>query len=167
MPGTGTPEPDRGFWVRLGAAAGIGLLVGAFLLTRIGGEDAGPAGTVGASTSSTSTPRPGSTSPGPASSTAPPPPVSSTPPPSPSPTRTQKPPTLAFTVRYASYITVRVPGGRVLVSRLFKKGDTAAFDAKVLEVTNGRPNAVRFVVNGKPHKPGPADRPETFTVRRR
>jgi hypothetical protein len=37
----------------------------------------------------------------------------------------------------------------------------------VLQVVNGRPTAVRFTVNGKPRKPGPAEQPETFTVRRR
>jgi hypothetical protein len=66
-----------------------------------------------------------------------------------------------------SYITVRVPGGRTLVSKLFRKGQKRSFDQKVLEVVNGRPSAVRFTVNGKPRKPGPADEPETFVVRRR
>jgi hypothetical protein len=70
-------------------------------------------------------------------------------------------------VKRDSYITVRVPGGRTLVSRLFAPGDKRSFDGKVLQVVNGRPTAVRFTVNGKPRDPGPADQPETFTVRRR
>lgn len=53
------------------------------------------------------------------------------------------------------------------MSRLFSKGQQRSFDQKVLEVVNGRPTAVDFTVNGKPRKPGPADQPETFTVRRR
>ena len=65
-----------------------------------------------------------------------------------------------------SYITVRIPGGRTLVSQAFPKGAKRSFDNKVLQVVNGRPSAVRFVVNGKPRKPGPAIEPETFTVRR-
>ena len=43
----------------------------------------------------------------------------------------------------------------------------AKADQRVLEVVNGRPSAVVFTVNGKRRKPGPADEPETFTVRRR
>ena len=70
-------------------------------------------------------------------------------------------------MRYPAYITVRVPGGRTLVSKLFKTGAKASFDQKVLQVVNGRPQAVRFVVNGKPRKPGNPDRAETFTVRRK
>ena len=55
-------------------------------------------------------------------------------------------------MRYPAYITVRVPGGRTLVSKLFKSGAKASYDQKVLQVVNGRPQAVRFVVNGKPRK---------------
>jgi hypothetical protein len=62
---------------------------------------------------------------------------------------------------------VRVPGGVTLVSKLFKKGAHASYDKKVLQVVNGRPDAVRFVVNGKPRKPGPSGQTEVFTVRRR
>jgi hypothetical protein len=69
-------------------------------------------------------------------------------------------------VHYPAYITVRVPGGRTLVSKLFKAGAKASYDQKVLQVVNGRPQAVRFVVNGKPRKPGPSGQTETFTVRR-
>jgi hypothetical protein len=60
-----------------------------------------------------------------------------------------------------------VPGGRTIVSRLFQPGAKRSFDAEVLQVVNGRPGAVRFMVNGRPREPGPADQPETFTVRRR
>ena len=34
-------------------------------------------------------------------------------------------------------------------------------------MVNGRPQAVRFVVNGKARKQGPPDQTETFTVRRK
>ena len=70
-------------------------------------------------------------------------------------------------MRYPAYITVRVPGGRTLVSKVFKSGAKASFDQKVLQVVNGRPEAVRFVVNGKARKQGPPDQTETFTVRRK
>ncbi|MDQ1598874.1 MAG: hypothetical protein QOD68_348 [Actinomycetota bacterium] len=159
VPGTGTPEPDRGFWVRLAVAAVVVLLVGGYFLTRGGGDDqvgtaTGPTSTPSASSSGTSS---GSSSPAPATTT-----VS----PTPSPSKSARPPTLAFTVRYPAYITVRVPGGPTLVSKLFKTGAKASYDQKVLQVVNGRPQAVRFVVNGKPRKPGPSGQTETFTVRR-
>ncbi len=62
---------------------------------------------------------------------------------------------------------MRVPGGVTLVSKLFKAGSKASYDKKVLQVVNGRPDAVRFVVNGKPRKPGPSGQTEVFTVRRK
>jgi hypothetical protein len=160
VPGTGTPEPDRGFWVRLAVAAVAVLLVGGYFLTRGGGDDqvgtaTGPTSTPSASSSGTSSGS--SSSPAPATT-----PVS----PTPSPSTSARPPTLAFTVHYPAYITVRVPGGRTLVSKLFKAGAKASYDQKVLQVVNGRPQAVRFVVNGKPRKPGPSGQTETFTVRR-
>lgn len=162
VPGTGTPEPDRGFWVRIAVAAVAVLLVGGYFLTRGGGDDQvgtanGPTSTPSATSSGTISGSSSSSSPAPATTT-----VS----PTPSPTKTARPPTLAFTVRYPAYITVRVPGGRTLVSRLFKAGAKASYDQKVLTVVNGRPQAVRFVVNGKPRKPGPSGQTEVFTVRR-
>jgi hypothetical protein len=160
VPGTGTPEPDRGFWVRLAVAAVVVLLVGGYFLTRGGGDDQ-----VGTATGPTSTPSASSsgTSSGSSSSPAP---ATTTVSPTPSPSKSARPPTLAFTVRYPAYITVRVPGGPTLVSKLFKTGAKASYDQKVLQVVNGRPQAVRFVVNGKPRKPGPSGQTETFTVRR-
>jgi RodZ C-terminal domain len=160
VPGTGTPEPDRGFWVRLAVAAVVVLLVGGYFLTRGGGDDkvdttSGPTSTPSATSSGSS----GGSSSSPAPATT----ILS---PTPSPTKTARPPTLAFTVRYPAYITVRVPGGRTLVSKLFKTGAKATYDQKVLQVVNGRPQAVRFVVNGKPRMPGPSGQTETFTVRR-
>ena len=161
VPGTGTPEPDRGFWVRLVVGAVVVLLAGSWWLLR------GDGGEVGTAADGTSSPTATSSSgPGPAASTIPP----ASPSPSPSPsasTKTARPPTLAFTVRYPAYITVRVPGGSTLVSKLFKSGAKASFDQKVLQVVNGRPRAVRFVVNGKVRKQGPVGQTETFTVRRR
>ena len=161
-PGTGTPEPDRGFWVRL-AVAGLALvLVGGYVLLRAtgSGDDDGTVGTAAGPSPRSSSSAPSTTaSPSPAASS----PASSTP----APTKTKRPPTLSFTVRRAAYITVRVPGGVTLVSKLFPKGATRSFDKKVLQVVNGRPDAVRFVVNGKPRKPGPSGQTEIFTVRRK
>jgi hypothetical protein len=131
------------------------LLVGGYFLTRGGGDDQ-----VGTATGPTTTPSATGSSSGPAPATT----IVS---PTPSPTKAGRPPTLAFTVRYPAYITVRVPGGRTLVSKLFKSGAKATYDQKVLQVVNGRPQAVRFVVNGKPRKPGPSGQTEVFTVRRR
>ena len=160
VPGTGTPEPDRGFWIRIAVAAVTVLLVGGYFLTRGGGDDQ-----VGTATGPTSTPSATSSGQisGSGTSSAPATTIVS---PTPSPTKTARPPTLAFTVRYPAYITVRVPGGRTLVSKLFKSGAKASYDQKVLTVVNGRPQAVRFVVNGKPRKPGPSGQTEVFTVRR-
>ena len=160
VPGTGTPEPDRGFWIRIAVAAVAVLLVGGYFLTRGGGDD--QVGTAAGPTSTPSATSSGSIS-GSSSSPAPATTIVS---PTPSPTRTARPPTLAFTVRYPAYITVRVPGGRTLVSKLFQSGAKASYDQRVLTVVNGRPQAVRFVVNGKPRKPGPSGQTEVFTVRR-
>jgi hypothetical protein len=161
VPGTGTPEPDRGFWVRLAVASVVVLLVGGFFLTRGGGEDQ-----VGTASGPTTTPSGASSGPSSGSSSSPAP-ATTIVSPTPSPTKAGRPPTLAFTVRYPAYITVRVPGGRTLVSKLFKSGAKASYDQKVLQVVNGRPRAVRFVFNGKPRKPGPSGQTEVFTVRRR
>lgn len=158
QPGTGTPEPDSGFWVRLGAGAVAVLLVGGWWVVSRDDDPvrtAGPGGSAGTTRSS------------PTSSSGTPTPASSSASPSPSTSPTKRPPTLTLAVRRDSYITVRVPGGQTLVSKLFRAGAKRSFDNKVLQVVNGRPSAVRFTVNGKPRKPGPADEPETFTVRRR
>lgn len=163
VPGSGEPTPDRGFWVRLTAVLVAAVLVAAFALTR--GDGDGTTGTTastpGAATSGSKPPPDTST----ASSTSPA--GSAAPTTSAAPSPAERPPTLSFVVKRPSYITVRVPGGRTLVSRLFTEGQRRNFDQKVLEVVNGRPSAVEFTVNGKPRKPGPADQPETFTVRRR
>jgi hypothetical protein len=153
QPGTGAPTPDTGFWVRLGAAAVAVLLVGGWWLSTRSGDD--DVRTAGPRSSTTNSP---AGSPTAASASASP---------SASPSPTVRPPTLSFVVKRKSYITVRIPGGRTLVSRLFPAGARRSFDAKVLQVVNGRPSAVRFLVNGKPREPGPASQPETFTVRRR
>jgi hypothetical protein len=143
-------------------AAVVVVLVGGFFVVRqLGGGSNDGVGTAGST--------PGSSV---SQSTTPPttpPPATTTPPPSPTatPSPTGKPPTVAFTVvGTSSYITVRIPGGATLVSRLFHHGDKRSFDAKTLTVVNGRPSAVRFVVNGKPRKPGPSTRTEIFTVHR-
>jgi hypothetical protein len=166
QPGTGAPTPDSGFWVRV-AAAGVVLVVAlVWWVSSRGADD--PVTTTGpdrspspsASATSPSAPAaPSSTSTSPSASPSPSPSASAEP--------TERPPLLAFAVRRRSYITVRVPGGRTIVSRLFLPGARRTFDAEVLQVVNGRPSAVRFVVNGRPREPGPADQPETFTVRRR
>jgi hypothetical protein len=165
-PGTGTPEPDRGFWVRLAVAAVVLVLVGGYAAQRLTGDDGGTVETSGqpsASTTPSTTSSSAPAGPGSSSPAASPSASSSTPAASP----TKRPPTLAFTVKYPAYITVRVPGGVTLVSKLFKAGAKASYDKKVLQVVNGRPDAVRFVVNGKPRKPGPSGQTEVFTVRRK
>ena len=166
-PGTGTPEPDRGFWVRLAVAGVLIVLVGGYVALRLTGGDDGTVETAGQptasstpSTSSRSAAAPSSSSPAASPSAT----ASSS---SPAATPTKRPPTLAFTVKYPAYITVRVPGGVTLVSKLFKAGAKATYDKPVLQVVNGRPDAVRFVVNGKPRKPGPSGQTEVFTVRRK
>lgn len=161
QPGSGAPTPDTGFWVRFAAVGVVAVLLLGWWLTSRGGDQ--PVTTTSPDRTSTpsasSTPAPASTSPSPSETSSAGSSASSAGP-------TKRPPLLAFTVRRKSYITVRVPGGRTIVSRLFPAGAERTFDAKVLQVVNGRPSAVRFVVNGKPRKPGPADQPETFTVRR-
>lgn len=162
-PGTGAPEPDRGFWVRLGAGAMVVLLVGGFLVTRLTGGGSTDDVRTAAQATRRASEQP--TTPSPAAVSSSPDPSAAQP--SPSPTSTRQPPTLEFTVRYPAYITVRIPGGRTLVSKLFAKGARRSFDAKVLQVVNGRPDAVRFVVNGTPRTPGPSGQTEIFTVRRK
>jgi hypothetical protein len=163
QPGTGAPTPDTGFWVRIAAAGVVLVLALAWWVSSQGGDD--PVTTTGRTTSSPAA----STNPSPSATSAP---TSASPSGSPSSSPsasaapTKRPPLLAFTVKRKSYITVRVPGGRTIVSRLFQPGAKRSFDAEVLQVVNGRPSAVRFVVNGRPREPGPADQPETFTVRR-
>ncbi len=144
--------------MRLVAGAVVVLLVGGWWLVSRDDDPvrtANPGGSGGSSgqssTSASSSPTPATTSASPL----------------PSPSSTKRPPTLQFVVKRKSYITVRVPGGVTLVSRLFKPGSRRSFDNKVLQVVNGRPTAVTFTVNGTPRKPGPAEQPETFTVRRR
>lgn len=159
-PGTGAPAPDRGFWARAGVAGLALLLVGGYLLTRGGDDDV--------STAPGASPTADRPSPSASATVAPSPSPSASPSAAaPSPSKAERAPTLAFLVLRDSYITVRVPGGETLVSKIFHKGQQRRFDEKVLQVVNGRPAAVRFTVNGKPRKPGPADAPETFTVRRR
>lgn len=145
------------------AVAGVAaLLVASYVLTR--GDD--PVTT--AEQSPPRTPAPTETaSPSPTATTTEAAATSTSASAAPTPTATTRPPTLRFVVRRASYITVRVPGGRTLVSKSFRKGAERSFDQKRLEVVNGRPSAVTFFVNGTKRKPGPADEPETFTVRRR
>lgn len=161
-PGTGTPEPDRGFWVRLAVAAVVVALVGGYLALRL--TDGGD-GTVETARKPTSSGSPAASSSGATPSSSSPAPSASSSTPAAPPTK--RPPTLSFTVKYKAYITIRVPGGVTLVSKLFKKGAHASYDKKVLQVVNGRPDAVRFVVNGKPRKPGPSGQTEVFTVRRK
>ncbi|MGH8940505.1 MAG: DUF4115 domain-containing protein [Actinomycetes bacterium] len=139
------------------------LLVVAYVLTRDDGDGVTTAGKA-RSSRSPSTPAAQSPTSAPATTTPTPSQSATT---SPSGTATKHPPTLSFVVLRNSYITVRVPGGRTLVSRVFRKGQRRTFDHKRLQVVNGRPSAVRFTVNGKPRKPGTPTEPETFTVGRR
>jgi uncharacterized protein DUF4115 len=165
-PGSGSPEPDRGFWVRLAVAAVVLVLVGGYAVLRLTGGDGGDVETARQPTAG-STPSASSSAAAAPSSSSPPATPSASASSTPAASPTKRPPTLAFTVKYPAYITVRVPGGVTLVSKLFKAGAKASYDKKVLEVVNGRPDAVRFVVNGKPRKPGPSGQTEVFTIRRR
>ena len=181
MPGSGAPEPDRGFWVRIAVAAVAAVLVLGFVATKLLGGGGDTSTTDAASPSASTSTSTGTSVGGPSGSAtegSPPAPAtvtssptvsaaaSSTASPSPSPSTTKRPPTLSLTVLSRTYITIRVPGGRTLDSKIFGAGATATYDQKVLEVVNGRPAGVRFLVNGTPHKPGPATKPETFTARR-
>jgi hypothetical protein len=142
--------------VRLGAAVVAVVLVGAWFLTRGDDGEVGTEARPGSTASTPPTTTPAAATPGPTGSN-----------PTPVATTTERPPTLAFRVLRNAYITIRVPGGRTLVSKLFRKGASRTFDQKVLQVVNGRPSAVRFTVNGEPRKPGAADETEVFTVRRK
>lgn len=161
-PGTGTPAPDTGFWVRLGTALVVVALLLTYVLLR-GGDDTQTTTRPGGQQMSAPAPSPAASTRAPASESGSP--ASTTA--SPSPRPATRPPTLRFEVRRATYITVRVPGGRTLVSRLFTKGQRRSFDQKVLQVVNGRPSAVDMYVNGKLRKPGPPTQVDVFTVRRR
>jgi cytoskeletal protein RodZ len=155
--------------VRVGVLGVVVVLVGTYLLTRGGGDDVTTATPKTSRTATASASASASSPPGesPAAATdSPTPSETASPSESASPSSTERPPTLAFRVLRPSYITVRVPGGRTLVSKVFRKGQSRTFDQKTLQVVNGRPSAVRFTVNGKPRKPGPPEQPETFTVRR-
>jgi hypothetical protein len=144
-------------------AAVVIVLVGGFFVERQLGGSGDDVTTKPPHPSPSSPSTPATTSPASPAVTTSSPPAS----PSSSPTSTRKPATVAFTVvGSSSYITVRIPGGATLVSRLFHHGDKRSFDAKTLTVVNGRPSAVRFLVNGKPRKPGPSTQTEIFTVHR-
>ena len=172
VPGSGRAEPDRGFWARVAVGALVLAVVAGWAVVRFVGDGhdsssttSGRRATAGVSSSGQSPGAPSpaassgtSISPSPGSTTATTTSASASP--------TSRVPTLSFTVRRSVYLTISIPGGRTLVSRTFAAGATGSFDQLVLKVVNGRPDAVRFLINGKPHKPGPATKPETFTARR-
>ena len=166
VPGTGKAEPDRGFWSRVAVAAVLLALVGGWFVLRAVRDDGVSTNNSGTNGSGSTTTSPAVTPSGGAGATVSTAPTTPTTPTAPAVTPTPRPVTLTFTVTRAAYITISVPGGRTLVSRTFAAGATGSFDQKELLVVNGRPDAVRFVVNGRPRTPGPASRPETFTVRR-
>lgn len=68
--------------------------------------------------------------------------------------------TLAFAARDDVWIRVSVPGGRKLMERLLKRGETVAVpDAPPLAVTVGRASAVDVQVKGQPFDLAPLTRP--------
>ncbi len=72
----------------------------------------------------------------------------------PTPTPTH-PPTVAFTVTGPScQIFVSVPGGDILVNRVFTRGESAQFDDPRLNVVLSDASAVRVYVNGHLRPPG-------------
>lgn len=77
----------------------------------------------------------------------------------PSPTPTPAPAqaaTVAFTVTGPKcQIFVSVPGGDILVNRVFTRGESARFDDPRLNVVLSDASAVRVYVNGHPRPPGP------------
>lgn len=85
----------------------------------------------------------------------------------PSAAATKRPPTLNIRVVGRSFVTVRTPDGRTLVSRLFTQGQHKSFDNKVLRVTIGNSAAVRVEVNGKLLEPGRVGEVAAFTARRK
>jgi hypothetical protein len=120
--------------------------------------------TVSATTPSATETTPSST---PTPTTTPTPTVSRpvTPPPA---KPTVRPHTLVVQVtRGHSYVTVRIPGGRTLLSKDMKAGDRASFDQPRLQVVVGNSAVVRFTINGKVRAPGRVGQVETFTVVRK
>ena len=134
VPGTGTPEPDRGFWVRIAVAAVVVLLVGGYFLTRGGGDDQ-----VGTATGPTSTPSATSSGSSSGSSSSPAPATTIVSPPHRH--RPRPPDRRRWPSRCATRRTSRCGcrAARTLVSKLFKSGAKASYDQKVLTVVNGRP----------------------------
>lgn len=82
-------------------------------------------------------------------------------------TPAKRAPTLDLRLVGSSYVTVRLPGGRTLISKLLHKGQHKVFDQRALEVVIGNAAAVRVTVNGKERKRGARGDVATFTVRRR
>lgn len=65
-------------------------------------------------------------------------------------------PTVSLTVTGARcQIFVGVPGGDILVDRVFSRGETARFDDPRLNVVLSDASAVQVYVNGRPRPPGP------------
>jgi cytoskeletal protein RodZ len=148
--------------VAIGAAAllvVLALLVGVFVATRGGGDDgvtARPsASTSSKAASSKATPTESVSATATAAETKAP------------DVSAKRPPTLNLTLTGPSFVTVRLPNGRTVVSRLFRKGEHRSFDQKELRVLLGNSSAVQVSVNGKPRKPGRKGQVDTFTVRRK
>jgi hypothetical protein len=138
------------------------LLVGVFIAVRGSGDQ----DTVTARPSAT----PSSKKPSaPTSSTPPSGAATPTDPPSATAPAAPRPRTLKLKMTGASYVTVRLANGRgrILVSRLFHKGQQKTFDQKQLHVLLGNSAAVQVTINGKPRKAGRKGQVATFTARRK
>lgn len=129
-----------------------------------GGDDdtttADPAPSTATSTApaptSSATTSPAPSSPATASSTAPVPASTKA---------TKRPPTLHLALVGTSYVQVRT-GGRIILQKVLRKGQSRTFDQKVLSVTLGNAAAVRATINGKALKPGRRGQVQIFVARR-
>jgi cytoskeletal protein RodZ len=134
------------------------LLTSVFVAMRGGGDDTVTA-RPSAQKSSTAASSP-ATPTGSASATAPTAAASA-------PATTKRPPTLNLMMAGTSFVTVRLPNGSTVVSKLYRKGQHKSFDQKELRVLLGNSAAVQVTVNGKLRKPGRKGQVATFTARRK
>jgi hypothetical protein len=73
-------------------------------------------------------------------------------------------PTLELRAVGTSWVEVRGPADRVLVARIFRKGDRATFNPSRVHLTIGNAAAVRVTANGMPVKRGRPGRVMLMTV---
>lgn len=148
----------RGLQVTAAAAALVVALLVAVAVTRAA-RDPGTAPGAHRATSRTALPLsagPGSSSPKPSSSASVSP-TASTP-------MMAMGPTLALCAVGISWVEVRGPADRVLVARIFRKGDRATFSQSRVHLTVGNAAAVQVTANGMPVTRGRPGRVLLMTV---